>query len=263
MTSSRPLTKTVAARIPYANAVPFYALWADAPFAVRNLEPRELGREAEAGGVDLGLMAAGDWFRMQDRFEMLAPMGVSRRGSVDSVLLFSRRPVGSLEGALISVTPATSTSIRLLRLLLGARRGFKDVRFVRGLEHAQADAVLLIGDQAMRTRKRPPEGFVHTLDLGADWLEWTNLPFVYALWVVRSSLDQAVKDEMRTFLEASLAAGLATLPEVARRTTDPGWSAEETEAYLRQFHYRFGPQELEGLARYEALVRANNLLVID
>jgi len=123
--------------------------------------------------------------------------------------------------------------------------------------------MLLIGDQAMRTRKRPPEGFVHTLDLGADWLEWTNLPFVYALWVVRSALEESVKAEMRTFLEASLAAGLATLPEVARRTTDPGWSAEETEAYLRQFHYRFGPQELEGLARYEALVRANNLLVID
>jgi len=39
-------TSTVAARIPYANAAPFYALWADAPFSVRNLVPRELGREA-------------------------------------------------------------------------------------------------------------------------------------------------------------------------------------------------------------------------
>ena len=36
------LATTVAARIPYANAAPFYALWADAPFAVRNLVPREL-----------------------------------------------------------------------------------------------------------------------------------------------------------------------------------------------------------------------------
>ncbi len=58
-TVSRLSTATVAARIPYANAAPFYALWADAPFAVRNLVPRELGREAEAGSVDLGLMACG------------------------------------------------------------------------------------------------------------------------------------------------------------------------------------------------------------
>lgn len=263
MSTSRALTTTVAARIPYANAVPFYALWNEAPFAVRNLEPRDLGREAEAGGVDLGLMAAGDFFRLKDRFEMLAPMGVAARGPVLSVLMFSRRPVTALDGALVSVTPATSTSVRLLKLLLDVKRGYKNVRYVRGLEPAQADAVLLIGDQAMRTRKRPPEGFVHTLDLGADWLEWQGLPFVYALWVVRSSLDPALKDEMRAFLEASLAAGLATLPDVARRTTDPGWSAEETEAYLRRFQYRFGPDELAALARFEALLREHGLLVVD
>ena len=196
MSASRPLTTTVAARIPYANCAPFYALWGDAPFAVRNLEPRDLGREAESGGVDLGVMAAGDWFRMKDRFEMLAPMGVACRGPVQSVLLFSRRPVTALEGALVSVTPSTSTSVRLLRLLLDVKRGYQKVRYVRGLEPTQADAVLLIGDQAMRMRKRPPEGFVHTLDLGADWLDWTGLPFVYALWVVRTALDPAVKAEL-------------------------------------------------------------------
>ncbi len=263
MSSTRPLTTTVAARIPYANAVPFYALWGKAPFAVRNLEPRDLGREAEAGTVDLGLMAAGDWIRLKDRFEMLAPMGVACRGPVLSVLMFSRRPVTALEGGLVSVTPATSTSVRLLRLLLDVKRGYRKVRYVRGLEPSQADAMLLIGDQAMRTRKRPPEGFVHTLDLGSDWLEWTGLPFVYALWVVRSALEPALKDEMRAFLEASLAAGLATLPDVARRTTDPGWPPAETEAYLRQFNYRFGPEELAGLARYEALLREHGLLVVD
>ena len=45
MSTPRQLTSTVAARIPYANAAPFYALWADAPFAGRNLVPRDLGRE--------------------------------------------------------------------------------------------------------------------------------------------------------------------------------------------------------------------------
>ena len=77
MSTSRPITTTVAARIPYANTAPFYALWGDAPFAVRNLVPRDLGREAEAGTVDLGIMAAGDYLRLKPRFEMLAPLGVS------------------------------------------------------------------------------------------------------------------------------------------------------------------------------------------
>lgn len=251
----RLTTSTVAARIPYANAAPFYALWNDAPFAVRNLPPRELGREAEAGGVDLGLMAVGDFLRLGDRFELLAPMGVAARGAVQSVLLFSRRPASALAGARISVTPETSTSIRLLRLLLDARRGLKGVQYIRGLEPAQSDALLVIGDRAMRMRSRPPEGFPHLLDLGADWLEWTGLSFVYAVWAVRTALDPALKRELAGFLEASLAAGLANLSEVARAQTEPGWTPEETEGYLRRFHYRLGAEDLEGMARFEQLLR--------
>lgn len=257
---SRLTTQTIAARIPYANAAPFYALWADAPFAVRNLVPRELGREAEAGAVDLGLMAAGDYLRLRDRFELVGPFGVAARGPVQSVLLYSRRPAGALAGALVSVTPETSTSIRLLRLLLDVRRGLPGVRYVRGLEPAQADALLVIGDQAMRMRHKRPEGFTHTLDLGDDWLEWTGLAFVYAVWAVRAELDPGLKAELADFLEASLAAGLASLPDTARRLSEPGWSADEMEGYLRRFHYRLGPEDLEGLARFEDLIRRHSLI---
>jgi len=259
-TPSRLVTGTVAARIPYANATPFYALWADAPFAVRNLVPRELGREAEAGGVDLGLMATGDYLRLKDRFEVVGPLGVAARGPVQSVMLYSRRPAAALAGALISVTPETSTSIRLLRLLLDVQRGLGDVRYVRGLEPSQADALLVIGDDAMRMRNKRPDGFTHVLDLGADWLEWTGLAFVYAVWCVRRDLDDAVRNELRDFLEASLAAGLASLPEIARRLTQPGWSADEMEGYLRRFHYRLGPEDLEGLGRFEQLIHRHGLI---
>ncbi len=261
--ATRLSTSTVAARIPYANAAPFYALWSDAPFAVRNLVPRDLGREAEAGRVDLGLMASGDYLRLKPGFELLGRYGVATRGPVLSVLLFSRRPANALANALISVTPETSTSIRLLRLLLDVRRALPGVRYVRGLEPAQADALLVIGDHAMRMRDRRPSGFTHTLDLGADWLEWTGLAFVYAVWAVRSDLSPDVKAELRDFLEASLTAGLSSLPEVARQQTEPGWNAEETEAYLRRFHYRLGPDDLAGLERFGELVREHGLMEQD
>jgi chorismate dehydratase len=261
---TRLTTSTVAARIPYANAAPFYALWSDAPFAVRNLVPRELGREAEAGAVDMGLMASGDFLRLRDRFELMEPaMGVAARGTVMSVLLFSRRPAAALAGARVSVTPETSTSIRLGKLLLNVRRGLADVSFVRGLEPRQADALLVIGDRAMRMRSRPPEGFPHVLDMGADWLEWTGLAFVYAVWAVRRTLDTDLKRDLSAFLDASLTAGLANLPEVARSQTEPGWTQDETEAYLRRFHYRLGSDDLAGLNRFETLLGEHGLIETD
>jgi chorismate dehydratase len=263
-TLPRLTTAITAARIPYANVAPFYALWGEAPFAVRNLLPRDLGREAEAGRVDLGSMAAGDYLRLKDRFELIEPpMGAAARGEVQSVLLFSRRPAEALANALISVTPATSTSIRLLHLLLDVRRGLKNVRYIRGLEPAQSDALLVIGDAAMHLRNRRPDGFTHTLDLGSDWLEWTGLSFVFAVWAVRRTLEPGVKLALGRFLEASLAAGLASLPEVARQQTEPGWRPEEVEAYLRRFHYRLGPEDLRGLERFEALLHAHGLVELD
>jgi chorismate dehydratase len=115
----------------------------------------------------------------------------------------------------------------------------------------------------MRMRNRRPEGFTYTLDLGADWLEWTGLSFVYAVWAVRRALEPEVKTALSQFLERSLAAGLATLPEVARQQTEPGWSTEEVEAYLRRFHYRLGVEDLKGLERFEALIREHGLTELD
>ncbi|TMQ66481.1 MAG: hypothetical protein E6K78_06125 [Candidatus Eisenbacteria bacterium] len=260
---SKLTTATVAARIPYANAAPFYALWGEAPFAVRNLAPRDLGREAEAGTVDLGLMAAGDYLRLKERFELAANLGLAARGAVQSVLLFSRRPAAALAHAMVSVSPETSTSIRLLRLLLDVRRGLPGVRYVRGLEPAQADALLVIGDRAMQMRDQRPHGFTQTLDLGADWMEWTGFSFVYAVWAVRRALDPVVARELIEFLDASLAAGLASLSDVARQQTAPGWSWQEMEAYLRRFHYRLGPDDLAGMARFEELLSQHGLIESD
>ena len=87
--------------------------------------------------------------------------------------------------------------------------------------------------------------------------------FMMGLIVEGSALKFNLAPDLRSFLEASLAAGLASLPEVARRETGPGWSPAEVEGYLRRFHYRLGPEDLEGLDRFEALLRQHGLIQID
>jgi predicted solute-binding protein len=50
---------------------------------------------------------------------------------------------------------------------------------------------------------------------------------------------------------------------VARRETGPGWSVAEMESYLRRFHYRLGPDDLQGMDRFDALLKEHGLLVTD
>ena len=80
---------------------------------------------------------------------------------------------------------------------------------------------------------------------------------------MRQSLAPEIKSELHDFLDASLAAGLASLSEVARQQTEPGWSVPETEAYLRRFHYRLGPEDLDGMARFRELVEQHGLVESD
>jgi predicted solute-binding protein len=35
------------------------------------------------------------------------------------------------------------------------------------------------------------------------------------------------------------------------------------EAYLRRFHYRLGPEDLAGLARFEELLERHKLIALD
>ena len=80
---------------------------------------------------------------------------------------------------------------------------------------------------------------------------------------MRTTLDPGVKSELGHFLESSLAAGLADLPAVAHRQKDPGWTAAEMEAYLRRFHYRLGPEDQAGMARFAELLAEHGLLTSD
>ncbi|MFX8696347.1 MqnA/MqnD/SBP family protein, partial [Acinetobacter baumannii] len=47
-------------------------------------------------------------------------------------------------------------------------------------EDTNADAILLIGDRAILP---PREPFLAPWDLGEEWVQWTGLPVVFAMWV--------------------------------------------------------------------------------
>jgi chorismate dehydratase len=263
-------TLATLARIPYLNAAPFYVRWAEAPGTTVDLPPRALGEEARAGRADAGLMAAADWFGLDPAFERVGPYGITCRGAVTSVLLFSRRPIAELAregghgvGLSVDLTTESQTSVALTRILLAGRYGLSRAtyrrRAVEAGEAPAGDAWLLIGDAALKARRAAlaaADRDVHVLDLGAEWLDWTGLPFVYAVWTVRASLPGEEKARLEAFLGDSLAEGERDLAGLARAAAiaDPGLgNAAELTGYLEAFRYRLGTDEEAGLARFRDL----------
>lgn len=232
-------------RVPYLNCEPFYHAL-DHP-TVLDLPPRALGEAARRGEIDAGPLSLVDGWQLADAFTPL-DFGIAVRREARSVLLFSRRPLDRLDGAAIAVSPETSTSVLLLRVLLALRHGVAPRAWV-GLED-EADARLLIGDGALRARGRLEAMYPHRIDLALEWRAWTGLPFVFARWVVRRSCPP---EEIEAFAEAlgtAVDQGMRALAAIGTKRRELGLTPEEVAEYLRGFTYRLGGAEAEAEAEF-------------
>jgi chorismate dehydratase len=256
------------ARIPYLNAEPFYAGWGDdPPFDVVELVPRALGAAARDGVIDAGLMAVADWFTVSGDFALIEPaLGVAARQEVRSVILFTDEPVRLLAGRRIGVTGESSTSRRLLELLARAKWSIEDVTWVpeeeiAGAPRGDVDAMLLIGNRALEVMALPDRGgWTRAVDLASEWWAWQGLPFVFAVWAVRTAVPRRERERFAGFLSGSLALGSERLGEIADARAGRLGEADALRDYLENLVYRLGPAELDGLQRFRDLLAEHDIL---
>ena len=235
-------------RISYLNVEPFFHAF---PWPIAaSLPPRALGEAVAEGRIDAGPLALADCLRLEGTVIRL-PFGIVGPTRAQSVLLFSDRPMGELGGRRIAVTGETSTSVRLLRILLAFRYEVPAPILV-GLDET-SDAVLLIGDAALRLRQGPwPRRLCY--DLGEEWTAWTGYPMVFAAWAVRLDTAATAREDLESTLAAALETGLASLPAIAARRRDLGLSEGEITAYLESFRYRIGPDDEKAVGEYRRLL---------
>src|SRR5690606_14486680 len=98
----------------------------------------------------------------------------------------------------------------------------------------QLDYVLLIGDNALDFAIA---GHPHQIwDLGAAWLELTQLPFVYAVWALRRGLEN---ERLRRQLREAKDFGLDTIDHIIRSRTE--YTLQFRKDYFEwHIHYHLG-----------------------
>jgi chorismate dehydratase len=123
-----------------------------------------------------------------------------------------------------------------------------------------ADAVLLIGDEALRFRA-VNTFYPFEVDLAFEWWLWQHLPCVFALWAVRRDQDHQDKQRIEAALVRALAVNLGQLEAIAQEHAPRfGLPASELEEYLSRFIYRLGPTEEHAIRQFRALIHEHHLL---
>jgi predicted solute-binding protein len=242
---------SIVSKMPYLNSVPFYANYeVDTSEAkLSPLVPRVFGEFAKEGKVDAGPMSLMDYIANQDEFEMLN-YGVAVKGKVHSVLLYSHHQWKNLSGKRIGITAESSTSVELLRVLLENKYGIKNAVFERlhltsgQNDYNKFDAILLIGDEALRRWKVGLASFLNVYDLAEEWYAWKKQPFVFAVWAVRNSIPVSHKEAITNALNNSIAKSKGHYEELGREHAKRlGLTKEDLLMYLNAFTFELGESE--------------------
>jgi len=238
--------------VEYLNTKPLiYELETLAPEAELILDlPSRLADRLATGELDVALIPAIEYFRSGE-YSIVPDISIASRGAVLSVTLFSRVPFPDIRRVALDVGSRTSAALTqiLLRKRYGAQPELVSLPMNAEPETLDVDAVLLIGDRAMRACL---PGFEFAFDLGQEWQDWTGLPFVYAFWAVRPDVELGgVVEALHRAKRAGLrAVGRIAQHEAPRLGLDAGLCRRYLQTVIR---FDLGPNELAGLRHYYAL----------
>ena len=142
-------------RVPYLGLEPFYFDMERRGIELISVVPSEITKAARSGLLDAGPFPVTDCISLEDEFDYLT-------GFCFSTIL-------------------TAGSV-----ILNLKYSVKPVSYDATIE--SADAVLNVGNAGLRYR-RGIRGFSHSYDLGEEWHQFTNLPFVFSRWMIRKDLE--------------------------------------------------------------------------
>jgi chorismate dehydratase len=246
--------------IDYSNCVPVHAMLLDAAppdiTLVRGL-PAELNRALASGAIDAAPCSSIEFARHSGEYAVLPGLAIGSRGAVHSIILESTRRLCDLGDADIAVPTASATSVVLLRVLLELRYGVRP-RLVwydqgPGVDPVAdgAAAALRIGDVALLHEPAPAH---HVHDLGAEWTDWTGLPFAFAIWQAGPQADPVAITRLSALLQQSRAWFAGRAAELAAQYA-PGFGLAPARllAYWSSLRFDLDAPMQEGLLHFYEL----------
>ena len=189
--------------------------------------------------VDIGLVPVAALLHIPG-YKIISPFCIGADGAVDSVFIFSNKPIEAIRT--VQLDPQSRTSNNLAKVLL---KNYWKVRpdFV---ETADADAFVLIGDRTFGKK----ETFPFVYDLAREWKNFTGLPFAFAVWASNKEIPEKF---VRSFNKA-LAFGLQHKNEVIQNL--PRFEGFDYEDYLlNKIDFDLDAKKLEAINKFHELIR--------
>ena len=243
--------------MPYLNSEIFYIELSPDLCDLSKAYPRQMSKLVKSGDIDCGPLPVVEIFKMENILNPLDYFGISSDGPAKSVCLFSNVDIKELTGKNISLTSQSSTSVMLLKLLVRNFWNILDVKFVD--ESHPHDAILLIGDNALKQKKKLSYKYVY--DLAEAWKQMTGKPFVFARWVYRKDSNVVLVEKFLESLSFSIEKTYdQSFQNIVNKRSNYFMNEKEIREYVSTFAYRLSNKELEGMNLFRQMLDQNSII---
>lgn len=206
--------------------------------------PAACADQLSTGAADIGIVPSFELTRQN--LAIIPGAGIACHGAVRSILLISKCPAAEIRT--LAADSSSRTSVQLARVILERKFGatFETIPHSPDLDAMLqiADAALVIGDPALRID--PAQLPYGVYDLGAEWVEMTGLPMVFAVWARRRGIAAAGLEEA---FRGSWRYGFDHMEEiVVSESASRGFAPDLVRDYLtHHIVHELGPREYEGM----------------
>lgn len=189
--------------------------------------------------VDIGLVPVAALLHIKD-YQIISNYCIGARGKVDSVFIFSNKPIQEI--STLQLDAQSRTSNNLSKVLLKYHWKINPELVNSDL----ADAFVQIGDRTFANRDHYP----YQYDLAAEWFNFTGLPFVFAVW----ASNKPIPEDFKMAFNDALKYGLDHRKEVIAGL--PKIENLDLEDYLtRKVDFNLDEQKLIALEKFLGLIR--------
>lgn len=248
-------------RISFLNVLPIYhpleAGIIPHDFELVSGPPALLNEMMSRGELQVSSCSCIEYARHPEQYYLVRDLSIGSPGAVMSVLLLSRTPIAQLEGQEILISGESHTSVALLKLLMkncyGVNVSYRTGRVTSELRKDNPPAAFLaIGDEALRLRNHPD--YPVRLDFADEWHNWTGLPFIFGLWVIKAEAADSgmFGEDPGELLRRGRDWGLSHM-DIILDLTGHGCplSREELRIYYEQgLFFTLHSEQLEGLKHF-------------
>ncbi len=195
--------------------------------------PAFLNKSLKNGFIDLSPSSSFYYIENYKNSLLFKNISISSKKKVNSIFLFSPKKIEDFSDTeTIYITPETLTSVNLLKVLFAEfyKLDINKMNFVIMLSNENIEFTgnagldlrkiyLHIGDKAIEYKKIYENVFNYSYDLAAIWYNFTGLPFVFALFIIRKDSYENNKNEFNLlykYLIKSKDKAVLNLDEIAQ-----------------------------------------------